>query len=293
MNTIYEVSDPLNPIIYEGIQIASNKSAFQEWCILDTEGSEHLFINNTLQSSKADEVIYHESFVHSLMNGCKKTDKVLILGGSEGCMAREVLKWPVTSVTQVDWDNSLVSYFRGPGASWNSNSYNDPRVNVVVADAFLWLKSCREEFDCIFIDLFDPNMDNYHDFYNIIKECSRCLSSGGGLSLNAGSVNSKASKYISLLVGSLFGNKELAAIHCPVPSFKEDWTFLMALPKLWSVLINEKSLPQMIYYNKEVLIKSIQWNQDLYPEFYKFWMTEKLTRPATKIIVDFGEHYGC
>jgi spermidine synthase len=136
-------------------------------------------------------------------------------------------------------------------------------------------------------------MDNYQDFYNIIKECSRCLSPGGGLSLNAGSVNSKASKYISMLLKNQFSNKELAAIHCSVPSFKEDWVFLMILPKLWSVNINEKIIPYMSYYNKDILIKSLVWNKYLYPEFIEFMMAKKLTVPHTKIIVDFGEQYGC
>jgi len=293
MNTIYEVSDPINPIIYEGIQIASNKSAFQEWCILDTEGCEHLFINNTLQSSKADEHIYHETFVHSLMSGCRKKDNILILGGSEGCMAREVLKWPVNSITQIDWDSSLVSYFKGPGASWNSNSYNDKRVNVIVSDALLWLKSCQKTFDCIFIDLFDPNMDNYQDFYNIVKECGRCLSPGGGLSLNVGSVNYMASKYISLLIKNLFNNKDLAAVRCSVPSFKEDWVFLMVLPNLWSIIVNESKLPPTLYYNKDILIRSCKWDKTLYPEFYQFWIPKKLTAAAPKLTVEFGEHYGC
>jgi spermidine synthase len=292
MTTIYEISDPINPIIYEGIQIASNKSTFQEWCILDTEGSEHLFINNTLQSAKIDEVIYHETLVHSLMNGYKKVNNVLILGGSEGCMVREVLKWPVSSVTQVDWDESLINYFKSHGASWNSNSYNDPRVNVIIADALLWLKNCTMKFDCIFIDLFDPNMDNYLDFYSILKECGRCLSPGGGLSLNGGSVNSKAATYISFLVKSIFDNKELAAVCVSVPSFKEDWVFLMVLPRLWSVYINETEVPDTKYYNKDILVRSLKWD-DTYPEFKNFWMSKKLTGAAATKIVDCGVYYGC
>ena len=212
MTTIYEVSDPFNPIIYKGTVIASNKSAFQEWTILDTEDCEHLFINNTLQSSKNDEVNYHETLVHSLMSGCKKIDNVLVLGGSEGCMAREILKWKVSSVTQVDWDESLISYFKGPGATWNSNSYDDPRVNIIIADALVWLKNCNMKFDCIFIDLFDPTNDILNIFNSILKECNRCLSPGGGLSLNAGSINSKASSYVSLLVKSIFDTKDLRTI---------------------------------------------------------------------------------
>jgi spermidine synthase len=292
MTTIYEVSDPFNPIIYKGTVIASNKSTVQEWTILDTEGCEHLFINNTLQSSKNDEVNYHETLVHSLMSGCKKIDNVLVLGGSEGCMAREILKWKVKKVTMVDWDESLITYFKGPGASWNSNSYDDPRVNVIIADALVWLKDCNMKFDCIFIDLFDPTKENYDDFHNILKMCKSCLSHGGGLSLNAGSINSKISSHILSLVKVLFCNKELAAIHCSVPSFKEDWAFLMILPKLWSMYINEIALPYTNYYNKSVLISSLIWNTK-YPEFKNFWRAKKLTTAPASKILDCGVYYGC
>lgn len=293
MNIICEVSDPLNPITYKGIEVASNKSEFQNWTILDTEGSEHLFINNILQSSKSDEHIYHEVFVHSLMSGCKREAKVLILGGSEGCMTREVLKRGVSKVVQVDWDESLVSYFKGPGASWNSNSYDDSRVNVVISDALIWLKSCNEKFDYILVDLFDPTMNSYLEFFNILKECSRCLSPGGGLSVNAGSSNSNASTYLSLLMKDYFDNKYFAALRCPVPSFKEDWVFLMILPNLWPILIHEDKLPPIKYYNKDVLIKCLHWDKNMYPELYKFWMTKKLAEPPRVITVDLGEQYGC
>lgn len=269
MTTLIEISDPHNPITYTGKLVASNKSNVQEWCILDTDEGEMLFINNTLQSSMNDEVNYHEMFVHSLMSGCRKPKNVLILGGSEGCMVREVLKWNVDSVTQVDWDETLISYFKGAGASWNSNSYDDPRVIVVICEALEWLNGCTQKFDCIFIDLFDPT-ETTCDFMNIIvHKCKGLLSDGGGLSVNAGA-------YSKLIMGP---DNFDGMMKCDVPSFKEDWTFLMILPKLWSVYIHEKVLPTLKYYSKERLIKSL--------------VSKKLTPPITPNFVEPGSHYGC
>jgi spermidine synthase len=292
MKIIYEISDPLNIIEYKGTEIISKTSTVQSWCILNTEGCEHLFINNTLQSSKADEHMYHETFVHSLMSGCKKKSNVLILGGSEGCMLREVLKWDVEKVTQVDWDETLITYFKGPGASWNSNSYDDPRVSVIISDAFEWLKSCTQTFDCIFIDLFDPTMISYHFIYSIIKECKKLLSPSGGLSVNAGSINSKASGYLSIFLKDLF-DKEFAALRCPVPSFKEDWVFLMILPKLWSCFILENDLPCTSYYNRTILIDLFRWEETLYPALYNFSIPKKLTEQNYDLKVDIEDYYGC
>lgn len=270
VTTLIEISDPLNPITYTGKLIASNKTDIQEWCILETdEEGEMLFINNTLQSSKNDEVMYHEMFVHSLMNGCRRPKNVLILGGSEGCMAREVLKWDVEAVTQVDWDMSLVSYFKGPGSSWNSNSYDDSRVSVITSEALEWLNGCSQKFDCIFIDLFDPTAENCDFINTIVNKCKRLLSDGGGLSVNAGA-------YSKLIMG--VDNFD-GIVKCIVPSFKEDWTFLMVLPKLWSVYINEKNLPYVKYYSRDILIKSL--------------VPKKLTPPASPNFVEVGVNYGC
>lgn len=270
VSSVIELSDPFNPICYSGRLIASNHSPLQEWRIIDTnDEGEMLFINNIHQSSKNDEIQYHEMFVHSLMNGCRKPKNVLILGGSEGCMAREILKWNVDSVTQVDWDESLISHFKEAGASWNSNSYDDPRVKVVICEALEWLNACTEKFDCIFIDLFDPTSENCDFMNTIVNKCKKLLSDGGGLSVNAGA-------YSKLIMGS---DNFDGIVKCTVPSFKEDWTFLMILPKLWSVYVHEKSLPDLKYYNKELLIKSL--------------VPKKLTPPPSPIFIEVGSQYGC
>jgi spermidine synthase len=293
MNTIIEITNPFEPIEYKGTIIASNKTELQEWCILDTEGSEHLFINNTLQSCKSDEVIYHETFVHSLMSGSKNISKVLILGGSEGCMIREVLKWNVKEIVQVDWDNTLIEYFKNEGSSWNSNSYNDPRVKIVISDAIEWIKSCDELFDCIFIDLFDPTFETLQTTENLINECKRCLSIGGSLSINAGSINSKATGLLASNMKNMFNvSNEFVAIWCPVPSFKEEWVFLMVVSKLWSVLIHETQMPDTKYYNKDKLIKCIKWDVN-YPILNEYWKPKKLTNILPKKSLDLNIYYGC
>jgi len=87
--TVCETSDPENHLEYTGTLLASNTNSLQSWKILDTkENGEMLFINDIHQSSKKDEYYYHEMFVHSLLFGIASPKTVLVLGGSEGCMAR-------------------------------------------------------------------------------------------------------------------------------------------------------------------------------------------------------------
>jgi len=292
--TLTEISDPLNPITYSGKVIASNNSPLQNWCILDTdEEGEILFINNTLQSCKNDEVQYHEMFVHSLMSGCKEPSSVLILGGSEGCMAREVLKWNVTKVTQVDWDETLISYFKNTGTSWNSNSYNDPRVTIVISEALKWLNDCTEKFDCIFIDLFDPTSEIMDFIKSILIQSKRILTSGGALSINAGSLSQKVCFKLSNIMKDIFDdNKLYGAVRCSVPSFKDDWVFLMGVSQLWSINIHEKCPSGVKYYNKERLIKSMAWDKEN-KALSEYCRSKKLTQNFTQKVLDIGVYNGC
>jgi len=211
MDTIIELSD--EPIVYTGKLLASVKNNLQSWSILDTKEGEMLFIDNQLQSCKNDEAIYHETFVGAVVGDVKK---VLILGGAEGCMIREVLKRPVEEIVQVDWDSSLTDYFRGPGISWNSGSYYNPRVTLVTADALGWIKSCAVQFDCILVDLLDPTDDCLPFFQELLEGCKLCLRRGGSLGVNMGAAR-KAGKYIDKL---LLGCQEVLVY---VPSFKEEW----------------------------------------------------------------------
>ena len=114
----------------------------QTFIIADTLGfGESLFIDDELQSTMADEAIYHSALVHGAAAACRFESggpkNVLIIGGGEGCTIREVLKYStIESVDQVDWDEELVTYFRATdgGRKWNGGAYEDPRVRVSFED---------------------------------------------------------------------------------------------------------------------------------------------------------------
>ena len=154
METVVELSDPAAPVIYRGTLIAKHESQKQKWILIDTvENDEMLFIDGQHQSSLTDEHYYHESFVHTLMTGVQNPKRVLLLGGAEGCLAREVLRYgQVEVVDQVDWDCTLVDHFRGAGIHWNADAYADPRVHVYCEEALGWLEKCTHTNDVIFVD---------------------------------------------------------------------------------------------------------------------------------------------
>ncbi|MEW1549652.1 polyamine aminopropyltransferase [Streptomyces tsukubensis] len=141
--------------------------------VLTGEGSRppDLFLDGRLRVSGADEHRYHEALVHPAMNG--RHHRVLILGGGDGLAAREVLRHPgAESLTIVELDPWMVRLARTDPAlsALNDRAYEDPRVRVVTADAFAWLREPGSAvpggYDVVIADLPDPGSTEGGKFYS-------------------------------------------------------------------------------------------------------------------------------
>jgi spermidine synthase len=134
---------------YQRIVITRGRAGFQ------------LFLNGNLQFSSTDEYRYHEALVHPAMLLANNPKRVLVLGGGDGLALREILKYrSVERVTVVDLDPEMTQLSsRFPLlAALNQNAFNDPRVQVINEDAFIWVEDTKEPvYDTALIDFPDPN----------------------------------------------------------------------------------------------------------------------------------------
>ncbi|MCG8689079.1 MAG: polyamine aminopropyltransferase [Desulfobacterales bacterium] len=93
-----------------------------------------LFLNGNLQLCSTDEARYHESLVHPAMALASKKDKVLILGGGDGCALREVLKYSkVKEITLVDLDPAMTELAATHPllTRINNHAFSDARVTTL------------------------------------------------------------------------------------------------------------------------------------------------------------------
>ncbi len=140
-------------------------AAYIQPVVDDNKGLEGtvLFLNNDFQFAVSFERIYHEAFVHIPMSVLEVLPgRVLILGGGDGLLLREVLKYPeVREVVLVDIDPKVIDMFRNKKslAQLNDHAFQDPRVRVIVADAYQYARRSSEMFDMVFCDF--PNPDDY------------------------------------------------------------------------------------------------------------------------------------
>ena len=134
---------------YQRIVITRGRAGFQ------------LFLNGNLQFSSTDEYRYHEALVHPAMLLANNPKRVLVLGGGDGLALREILKYSsVERVTLVDLDPEMTKLSNSFPllAKLNQNSFNDPRVQVINEDAFIWVEKTNEQlYDTAIVDFPDPN----------------------------------------------------------------------------------------------------------------------------------------
>jgi spermidine synthase len=203
-----------------------------------------LFLDGTLQSTTRDEVIYHTLIVHPLMHSLCNKNKVLILGGGEGATAREVLRWPVESVTMVDYDRELVEHMKAYGSKWSNGAFDDPRLTVLYDDAWNYLKTPRE-YDGIIIDLTDPELKIQKWKVLLRLVMASIKKSSGSFIMNAGLYNpwnTESLKEINLMVHDICMKHLEYRYHMYtsyIPSFNGEWTFIIVYPRSQPIVIPE------------------------------------------------------
>jgi spermidine synthase len=132
-------------------------------------------LDGIVQTTEADEFIYHEMMAHVPMFAHGKAKRVLIIGGGDGGMLREVLKHDVTEVTQVEIDKAVVDMAIQYLPNHSAGAYADPRVNLVISDGMDFVRDTKETFDVIISDSTDPigpgEVLFSEDFYTQAKNC--------------------------------------------------------------------------------------------------------------------------
>jgi spermidine synthase len=116
-----------------------------------------LILDGLVQSTEADEAVYHEALVHPAMVTNGSPERVLIIGGGEGYTLREVLRYSsVREAVMVDIDGELVDLARKMLEKIHKRSFEDPRAKIVIMDGFEYVEKTREIFDVAIVDLTDP-----------------------------------------------------------------------------------------------------------------------------------------
>lgn len=138
-------------------------------------------LDGVIQTTEADEFIYHEMLTHVPILAHGLARRVLIIGGGDGGMLREVCKHrSVEHITMVEIDGTVVDMCKEFLPNHSRGAYDDPRLNLVIDDGMRFVATTEEKFDVIISDSTDPIGPGEVLFSeNFYQACRRCLNDGG------------------------------------------------------------------------------------------------------------------
>ena len=94
--------------IYEDRVIFSHQSRYQKIVLTKNKEDIRLYLDGSLQFSSIDEYRYHEALAHIPLSLTSYRESVLILGGGDGLLAKQLLKYSdIQTITIVDMDEEV------------------------------------------------------------------------------------------------------------------------------------------------------------------------------------------
>ena len=145
-----------------GIQVHSllyeTTSPYQNIKVYDTvQYGRMMTLDDVIQVTELDEFVYHEMLSHVPLHTLPDAETVLIVGGGDGGMVREVSKHEsVKRVVLAEIDEAVikasVDYMPSIGCALTGN----PKLEIYAGDAIEYVRRAREDFDLVIVDSSDP-----------------------------------------------------------------------------------------------------------------------------------------
>lgn len=135
----------------------SEQTDFQGLDVIDTEQyGRMLVLDGCVMTTDKDEFVYHEMLAHVPLHTHPNPRRVLVVGGGDGGIIREVIKHPsVEKAVLAEIDGRVIEiskqYF-----PHIASGLSDVRVDVQVADGIKHVQDHPGEYDIILIDSTDP-----------------------------------------------------------------------------------------------------------------------------------------
>jgi spermidine synthase len=163
---------------FEGEIVYQETSEYQEIVVFDSKAfGRMLMLDGAVQLSKKDEKIYHSTMVNPILTADHKN--VLIVGGGDGGILRELAKFEhIEKITMVELDQRVIDVSKEYLPFVSNGSFDDPRLNLVIQDAKIFIEETDEKYDLVIVDSTDPTEKGmslysemfYRSIYNILSD---------------------------------------------------------------------------------------------------------------------------
>jgi spermidine synthase len=251
--------------LYRDEVIFAKQSKYQRLVMTRYRDDVRLYLDGSLQFSSRDEYRYHESLVHPAMTLSASRENVLVIGGGDGLVLKQVLRYrDVKRAMLVDIDPAMTRLARTHTVmlALNARSLHDPRVTVRNVDAYKFLERSSELYSVIIIDLPDPRREALSklysaSFYRIVE---RHLARGGVAVTQATSPLFARKAFWCIANTARSAGLLPLPYHTYVPSFG-DWGFVLMSRRSLTL---ENALPALTlrYLSREILQSMVRFGKD-------------------------------
>jgi len=161
-----------------------DKTEHQDLIIFETSTFGRVMaLDDIVQVTTRDEFIYHEMMTHVPILAKGDVTNVLIIGGGDGGILREVLRHTgVEHATMVELDRTVVDLCQEHFPDISDGAFDDPRTDLIIADGVKYVAETDRRFDVVIVDSTDPigpgEVLFTESFY---ADCHRVLKAGGVL----------------------------------------------------------------------------------------------------------------
>lgn len=137
--------------------LVAEQTAFQDLAIIDTvEFGKMLVLDGMVMTTVKDEFVYHEMVAHPALFTHPNPRKVLVVGGGDGGVIREIMKHPkVEKAVLVDIDGKVIEYSK-KYLPEIAGELDNSRVEVLVNDGYMHIHEHKNEYDVIMVDSTEP-----------------------------------------------------------------------------------------------------------------------------------------
>ncbi|KAK9359227.1 Spermidine/spermine synthase [Lipomyces starkeyi] len=156
-----EVSDELWPGQAMTLRVNQilhvEKSKYQDVLVFESSNYGNvLVLDGVIQATERDEFAYQEMITHLAMFNHPNPKRVLVIGGGDGGVLREIVKHEsVEEAILCDIDECVIRVSKKYLPSM-AVGFQHPKVKVFVEDGFKFLAAYKNHFDVIITDSSDP-----------------------------------------------------------------------------------------------------------------------------------------
>lgn len=236
------------------------KSEFQDVLVFkSTTYGNVLVLDGCIQCTERDEFAYQEMIANLPMCSHPNPKKVLVIGGGDGGVVREVCRHSgVEQVTLCEIDKMVCDVSK-QFLPQLSVGFKDPRVKVVHGDGAKYLAEHENEFDVIIVDSSDPVGPAESLFgESFFKNAHKALREGGVMTTQAECfyLHLKLIKEMHDFIKGIFSSVEYA--YTIIPTYPCGTIGFFLLNKAGKSMkkpvreLDEKTQEQLQYYNKDI-----------------------------------------